>query len=102
LGKRVLDPDLVLRDVGRRVAELRQDRRLTQEQFAARAEISWKYLQQVEAGGENLTLRTLVKLANLLGTRLTDLVQRPRSRRARPGRPRSSAVDPPTRKKKSG
>jgi transcriptional regulator with XRE-family HTH domain len=87
MRKAGLDADLVVRDVGRRVSELRREHGLTQEQFAARAELSWKYLQQVEAGRENLTLRSLVRLANLLGVTLAELVQPPRDRTVRTGRP---------------
>jgi transcriptional regulator with XRE-family HTH domain len=87
MARRILDPARVLRDVGRRVAELRRERELTQEQLAKKAEISWKYLQQIESGSENLTLRSMVNLANLLEVGLADLMQRPSTIRVRPGRP---------------
>ncbi len=56
-----LDPDLVLRSVGRRVAELRSG---TQEELAERLGVSIKYLQRIEAGRPNLTIRSLVRIAN--------------------------------------
>jgi transcriptional regulator with XRE-family HTH domain len=74
-------------DVGRRIAELRVAADLTQEQLATKAEISWKYLQQVEAGGENLTIQSLVKFANILGATMIDLMAPPHDREIRPGRP---------------
>lgn len=82
-----LDPDGVLVDVGRRIAELRTARGLTQEQFATLAGIGWKYLQQIESGSENLTLRSLVRLANLFEVSLADLMRPPATREIRPGRP---------------
>ena len=87
MRKNLLDPEDVLRDVGRRISEIRRERRMTQEQFADKAELSWKYVQQIEAGTENLTLRSLVRLANLLRTDLLAILERPRELRPRPGRP---------------
>ena len=80
-----LDADEIIRDVGRRVAELRAARSLTQAQLAERADVSLKYLQRVEAGGENLTIRSLVKLASLLGVGVRELFDSPRSRAAAKG-----------------
>lgn len=80
-------PDRVIRDVGRRVAEGRMRRGLTQEQLAEEAGVSLKYLQRVEAGKENLTVQSLVKLANLLRVEVIELFKRPRSARPGPGRP---------------
>jgi UDP-N-acetylglucosamine 1-carboxyvinyltransferase len=77
------------RDVGRRVAELRERAGLTQDQLAARMACTDKYIQKVERGGYNLTLETLVKLAKALGARWRELCRAPQSRaRRRPGRPR--------------
>ena len=87
MPRRPTDADRALRDVGRRIAELRTKAELTQEQLAARAGIGWKYQQQIELGYENLTLKTLVKYANLLGVTLADLMQPPEARAVRPGRP---------------
>jgi transcriptional regulator with XRE-family HTH domain len=80
--------DDVLRDLGRRVAELRASRGLTQERFSEDADITVQYLQRVEAGRENLTVRSLVRLAGLLHVSVTDLFAKPVQREVRPGRPR--------------
>lgn len=80
--------DEVLRDLGRRVAELRAARGLTQERFAEDANITAQYLQRIEAGRENLTVRSLVRLAGLLHVSVTDLFAKPAQREVRPGRPR--------------
>lgn len=74
------------RHVGRRIAELRIKDNLTQAQFAEKAEISLRYLQSVESG-QNLTLDSLVKFANLLRVPVIDLFRAPRSQAPRPGRP---------------
>jgi transcriptional regulator with XRE-family HTH domain len=80
--------DDVLRDLGRRVAELRAARGLTQERFAEEADITAQYLQRVEAGRENMTVRSLVRMAGLLHVSITDLFAAPAKRDVRPGRPR--------------
>jgi transcriptional regulator with XRE-family HTH domain len=84
---RLADPERVLGLIGRRVAELRAHRELTQEQLAERAEVSARYIQRVEAGTENLTVRTLIKMSNALRVPLGDLLVTPAMPRARPGRP---------------
>ena len=90
MSSRKIDPERALRDVGRRLGELRAAAALTQEELATKAGVGWKYQQQIELGYENLTLRTLVKYANLLGVTLADLMQAPASRMAKPGRPSST------------
>jgi len=84
-----LDPDRLILLVGRRVAELRRARGLTQEAFAESASVSVKYVQSVEQGRQNLSLRSLSRLANLLRVAPAELFRTPRSAPAKPGRPRS-------------
>ena len=88
---RRLDPDRATKDVGRRIAELRRERGLTQERFAERLGIAANALQRIELGMQNLTIRSLVRLANGLGVPLASLFEAPApgSRAVRPGRPRS-------------
>lgn len=57
----------VQRQVGRRVAELRLARALTQERFAESMGLQTSYVQRVEAGEQNLTIRTMVRFAAALG-----------------------------------
>lgn len=92
-GVRPQDPDRVLRWVGAQLAERRRHLALTQEALAERLGVGVKYLQRLEAGSENLTLRSLVSLANDLHTSVVDLIARPRnSQSSRPGRPKKSSV----------
>lgn len=79
------DADEVIHDVGRRVAELRQALGYTQAELAERLEVSDKYIQRIEAGGENLSLRSLAKLAIALKVDVREFFRRP-SRCAEPGR----------------
>jgi transcriptional regulator with XRE-family HTH domain len=81
------DPDAVQRSVGRRIAELRVERGWTQETFAQEADVSVGYVRRLEAGDENLTLSSMVRLANLLEVAPIELLKPPRSLAARRGRP---------------
>jgi hypothetical protein len=45
-------------------------------------------LQRIEGGGENLTVRSLVKIASAFGVAVTNLFLKPRTKQAGPGRPK--------------
>jgi len=68
--------------VGARLKQLRRARRLTQEQLAERAGLSYKFVGQVERGEGNPTLTTLEALSAALGVGADDLLasepERPR------------------------
>jgi transcriptional regulator with XRE-family HTH domain len=89
--------DRVLSDVGRRIAESRIARGWTQEQFAERLDVGAKYIQAVERGLENLTLRTLAKIASELGVSIASLLRRPLSGSPRRGRPQKLVDTAPFR-----
>jgi transcriptional regulator with XRE-family HTH domain len=80
--------------VGRRIAELRAGRGWTQDALAERLQVSVDYVQRVERGS-NLTIRSLVKIANTLVVQVIDLFGAPTSIERRPGRP-------PKRKRQPG
>ena len=82
------DIDDTVKNVGRRVAELRAKAGLTQDQQAERLGFTLKYLQRIEGGGENLTVRSLVKIADAFGVPVTALFHKPRTKQAGPGRPK--------------
>ena len=81
------DPDRLIKDVGRRIAECRRDLALTQDQFAADIGMDTNNLQRIELGMQNLTLRSVTRLANALGVGVASLFELPRSRAVRRGRP---------------
>lgn len=60
--------------LGTRLKQLRQARRLTQEQLAERAGLSYKFVGEIERGRGNPTLTTLAALSEALGVALTDLL----------------------------
>ena len=69
------------RKFGLRVRQLRQKAKLTLERAASAAELDLAHWQKIEAGQVNVTLGTMMRVANALGVRLADLF--PRARRAR-------------------
>lgn len=63
-------------------------RGMTQEQLAEAADITPAYLQRVVYGRVNISVVTLVALAEALAVRLDTLVEPARLERGRAGRPR--------------
>ncbi len=59
--------------IGIRIAELRNNKGLTQEQLASVMEISSKYLSSIERGKENPTLNTIIKLSESLDVNLEEI-----------------------------
>ena len=84
-----LAAESVLLNLGRRISELRAGRGLTQQEVAEQLGITTRYVQTVESGRVNLSVRALVDWANLLHAPLAALLEPPKSRAPRrPGRPR--------------
>lgn len=65
--------NLVLR-IGRRIAALRKEKGLTQAQLAERLAIVQKNVHRLESGTQNLTLRTIAKIAHAIGVEIDDVL----------------------------
>jgi DNA-binding XRE family transcriptional regulator len=63
-----------------RAARLKSD--LTQAEIADRLGITQQYLSLIETGRKNVTLRTMIALADVLGADLSAMLRRPRSGRS--------------------
>lgn len=87
------DGKSLVRDVGRRIAELRASKKLTQEKFAELLGIELRNVQRLERGA-NVTLLTLSAVAGALGVRPIELFEPPASRVVRRGRPRRADQEP--------
>jgi len=72
------DEDLI-RDIGRRIATLRQQRGFTQERLAERIGIEPVTLSRLETGNRAVSISSASRMADALGVGLGDLldVQRP-------------------------
>ncbi len=58
-----------------RIRQLREAKGLTQEAFAEKAGLAYKYYQHVEAGRRrDIRISTLIKMADGLGLKLSELV----------------------------
>ena len=86
-GRRIFIAE-VLRDVGRRIAELRHTAGLTQAQVSEKLGVSTREYARIESGRANLTLATMVSVADVLGTCLAEMVVRPASQEVKRGRPK--------------
>ena len=73
------DPDLLLSKIGMRVLKRRQNLGLTQKELAGRLGITTTNIARIEHGQQNLTIRTLAKLADVLDTTVVELVGGPPS-----------------------
>lgn len=86
------DPEEVARRIGRKIAQLRRAGGLTQEGLAERLNVSIERVSRIEREG-NLTVHTMVTVANALGVDPAELwkepdVEPPRERGR--GRPRKA------------
>lgn len=61
--------------LGKRIREERTKLNLTQEQLAEKVDISTSYVGQIERGERNISLDTLVNVANILGVTIDFLLQ---------------------------
>lgn len=82
------DPEKLVQDVGRRVAEVRREHGLTQQELATRLGATMQWVQQIEYGA-NLTLFSLARVANALDVPLDAFLTPPQLNTGprRPGRP---------------
>ena len=76
---------ILLKRIGRRIAEAREARGLTQEKYAELLKVAPRYLQRIEAGEENLTVDSLVKLAAKLKMTPAEFFAMPERPRRRAG-----------------
>jgi transcriptional regulator with XRE-family HTH domain len=60
---------------GERVRARRAELGLSQEELARESSLHWSYLGQVERGQRNLTLHSILKLAEVLGVDPCELVR---------------------------
>jgi UDP-N-acetylglucosamine 1-carboxyvinyltransferase len=70
-----------------RMREVRRARGLTQEQLAAELGMLAPNYARVEQGRQNVTVDTVVRVAQVLGVPLSGLFRLPRTRLVPPGRP---------------
>lgn len=84
------DAERLIENVGLRIGELRQKAGLTQADVAERVEMTLTNYQRIEHGLQNLTLKTMVKIANAIDVSVAAFFKAPKKKRAKPGRPKTT------------
>lgn len=69
-----MDEKEIIKKVAFNIKVTRLQRGLTQFQLAEMIDVHEKYIGRVESGKQNITIKTLIKLAQALGTTLAKLV----------------------------
>ena len=80
------DHNKSLKNIGRKIGELRAKKGLTQNKLAEKTNLSLIWLQQIEAGQEP-SLKTLIEISNILDCDLIELFKKPSSSPPPRGRP---------------
>jgi ribosome-binding protein aMBF1 (putative translation factor) len=76
VGARLKNEADVFKQIGQMVRSAREEAELTQELAAAAAGIDYKRWQELEGGRVNPTARTLMRVADALGTDIWALLRR--------------------------
>jgi transcriptional regulator with XRE-family HTH domain len=84
--------DQVIKEIGRRIAELRAEKGWSQARFAEVLGIALQNLQRMEQGRQNFTVRTLVNVARKLDCAPRDLWKPMTTTQPKRGRPSRKRV----------
>lgn len=69
------DSEKSLKRLGQKVRKLRQEKGLSQEDFAHSADIDRSYIGQIERGERNIAFYNILKIAQALGVKISDLTE---------------------------
>lgn len=58
---------------GARIKKIRKAKGMTQEQLTEKARIDYSFMNRIEGGKKNPSLKTIAKLARALGVKLSEL-----------------------------
>ena len=81
----------VLANLGLRITELRRKAGMTQEDLANVMQVTVKYVQRIEAGSENLTIGSILRVAEVVDADFRTLFDHPTISRPKRGRPPGSS-----------
>ena len=70
-----MEDDEIYRRIGLNVHIERKLKGLTQEKLAELIDVHEKYIGRIETGKQNVTIKTLNKIANVLGIKITRLLE---------------------------
>jgi Predicted transcriptional regulators len=69
------DSEKSLELLGSKIRKLRQEKGLSQEEFAHIADIDRSYIGQIERGERNIAFSNILKIAQALGVKISDLTE---------------------------
>jgi transcriptional regulator with XRE-family HTH domain len=61
------------KELGQRIRELRKTAGITQEELGEKAELSYKFIGELERGQVNVSLDSIARIAQALGVKIVDL-----------------------------
>ncbi|MEI0516675.1 helix-turn-helix transcriptional regulator [Brachyspira murdochii] len=64
----MIDTEAVLKNLGQNIRELRKNKKMTIDELAEKSSLSGKYLQGVEVGNRNISIKNLNKICKALET----------------------------------
>ncbi|MBW5390123.1 helix-turn-helix domain-containing protein [Brachyspira hampsonii] len=64
----MIDTQAVLKNLGQNIRELRKSKKMTIDELAEKSSLSGKYLQGVEVGNRNISIKNLNKICKALET----------------------------------
>ncbi len=65
--------DNIRKKLGERIRELRKSAGITQEELGEKAELSYKFIGELERGQVNVSLDSIVRIVGALGVKIGDL-----------------------------
>ena len=74
LTKRIMKKNVVLKEIGLKIKELRERKNISQQDLAAACNFEKSSMSRIESGRTNLTIGTLLKIGESLGVKLKDIV----------------------------
>jgi transcriptional regulator with XRE-family HTH domain len=69
-----MDKEVVLKQIGLKIRELRKDKNLSLLEFSDKLDIEYNNLIRIEKGRTNMTIGTLLKISEVLEVNLSELV----------------------------
>ncbi len=67
--------DTVTKKLGMKIKNYRKAKGLTQEDLAFQSKIDYSYLNEIEAGKRNPSVKRVAKIATVLGVKIKDLFE---------------------------
>ncbi len=74
LTKEIMKKEEVLKRIGLKIKEMRDDRKVSQQDLGAACNFEKSSMSRIEAGRTNLTIGTLLKICAALDVELRDMV----------------------------